>query len=72
MVTSVAFVGSCVFLWIPTKHSCIHEAFTLHMYQASSLILEVGECASLCAFRQQLCFPAKEIDGYLFVQKQIE
>lgn len=62
-------VFSCGFL---PSIDCMHEPFTPHMYRASSLILEVSECASPRAFRQQLCLPGKEIDGYLFVQEQTE
>lgn len=66
-VSSVAFVGPCVFLPIPPKHGCTRVAFSLRMYRASSLALQAGECASSRAFRQQLCLPAEEIDGNLFV-----
>lgn len=71
-VSSVAFVGPRVFLTIPHKHGCTRVAFSVRMYRASSLVLQAGECVSSRAFRQQLCLPAEEIDGNLFVLEQIE
>lgn len=39
---------------------------------ACSFLLAVNKCVSSHVFRQQLCLPAEEIDGNLFVRWQID